>query len=561
MAHQRETGRNGASIAKAGKHKWGYDVSQVNSFLERAHTLYEDAEPKMTQEDIQNVSFALEKDGYVISQVDAALNRLEKAVVDKQTQWDVASFGRVAWRATTEQLAHSLYPRSERPEKDRFSPGEDKKPSYDRKQVDRLVAQIVGKIRRELGESDRDGDVDDKADAELTSMRVSNIIFTQRTGRRGYSERQVDAYLNRAVQVLSRLESFARLEGPLSKVGVADADADAPAAPVRAAVQSAPAPLNKRPTEMLFNTVPQPKNEARTEPLEGYGYAPRKAAAPAPAQDAGGNGGRDSSFYDLRKAENEIFSGNNDGLPFAQSPAAAVSGSLAGLVNATGAAAKSQAPAADTSRRPSAPEPSPLEETAAYTPDDLPAPPAPAAAASHRFDFASSPAPASAPATGTAPSPAMTPAAQAPTVPPSPASPAVSSPASGGNAVPEPSPALGQTEAYSFDFDALDGAGKDDAGDDGIRTTPYLASSYESAYAPAPSNTSATTGTSAVSHAPDVAPAGTAPKKDDAGDAAHRASASEADDYLSSLLDTSSIPALDFHIPSLTFPTDDEKKS
>ncbi|PWG59704.1 DivIVA domain-containing protein [Bifidobacterium catulorum] len=549
MAHQRETGRNGASIAKAGKRKWGYDVSQVDSFLERAHTLYEDAEPKMTQEDIQNVSFALEKNGYVISQVDAALNRLEKAVVDKQTQWDVASFGRVAWRATTEQLAHSLYPRSERPEKDRFSPGEEKKPSYDRRQVDRLVTQIVGKIRRELGESDQDADA--AADAELTSMRVSNIIFTQRTGRHGYSERQVDAYLNRAVQVLSRLESFARLEGSLSSVEEGDVK------PSRSAVQSTPAPLSQRPTEMLFNAVPQPKNEAKTEALEGYGYAPGKEDT---SKTGAGNGKETPSFHDLRKAENEIFNAGGDGLPFAQSPAAAVSGSLAGLVNATTAGNSHPEPAADKpatdklatdkpvadigqkprrSRPATTPEPSPLEETAAYTPDDLPAPPSPDAGSSHRFDFA-------APATPKTESPAPAPELS----------------------TQEPSPALGATEAYSFDFDAFDNGGESNGNGVAIdkadgpdapasASSPYLASSYESSYAP-------TYSAPAPGEAGSAKPA-ESQKSDGGTDHDGRTSTAEADDYLSSLLDTSSIPAVDFHIPSLTFPTsnieNDEKKS
>lgn len=47
--------------------------------------------------------------------------------------------------------------------------------------------------------------------ADLNSGAVSNVVFTQRKGKNGYDERQVDYYLNSCVQLLSRLESFARV--------------------------------------------------------------------------------------------------------------------------------------------------------------------------------------------------------------------------------------------------------------------------------------------------------------------------------------------------------------
>ena len=87
-----------SGIARAGKRKWGYDPAQVDAFLERAHALYDSEGMNLTQHDIQNVSFDLRKNGYVIAQVDAALGRLERAVVDKQTTWEIAQHGRVTWK-------------------------------------------------------------------------------------------------------------------------------------------------------------------------------------------------------------------------------------------------------------------------------------------------------------------------------------------------------------------------------------------------------------------------------------------------------------------------------
>ncbi|WP_204313981.1 MULTISPECIES: DivIVA domain-containing protein [Bifidobacterium] len=505
MAQQRAADRNGASIARAGKRKWGYDVGQVDSFLERAHTLYEDAEPKMTQEDIQNVSFALEKDGYVISQVDAALNRLEKAVVDKQTQWDVNTTGRVAWRATTEQLAHSLYPRAKRPAKERFAPGADKRPSYDRKQVDRLVDQLVEKIRHELGETrQHQSDVAARAEAELTSVKVSNVIFTQRKGKRGYSERQVDAYLNRAVQVLSRLESFARLEGSLHLDDMEPLDAEPQASQ---ASQS-------QPTQALFGAVPSAKADVRAG-QEGYGYAvppaPAAESAPAAAQSVAekptkddARSERDASFYDLRQAESALVNSTTDSTPAADTPAAAVSGSLAGLVNGTSAVAPTD-PVSSSNDMPTTAIP-PL-------PDALPA--------------------------------------QEPSFP----------------LVDSTFPSYEPT-SHAFDFGADDkvdaqapkeSVSKETGIANSVAGRPAPRHSAEpSIWSSASSRTTADASAFETATNDDVVPAGTGDS--DGGHASDSPfSGDEAGDYFSSLLDTSSIPSVDFHIPSLTFPSADDK--
>ena len=98
MAQEPEAGRNASGVARTGKRKWGYDPAQVDAFLERAHMLYESEGVQLTQHDIQNVSLDLVKGGYVIAQVDAALARLERAVVDKQTTWEISQHGESRFR-------------------------------------------------------------------------------------------------------------------------------------------------------------------------------------------------------------------------------------------------------------------------------------------------------------------------------------------------------------------------------------------------------------------------------------------------------------------------------
>lgn len=201
MAQQPESGRNASGIARAGKRKWGYNPEQVDEFLERTHALYDSEDAQLTQQDIQNVSFDLSKGGYVISQVDAALGRLERAVVDQQTTREIARHGRVVWKAQTEDLYRSLAAHADRAARQRFRPGDAKAPSYDRKQVDRLVDQVIDKAAAELGvDGVTADDVKDLVDVNSTS--VANVIFTQRKGKRGYDERQVDNYLNACVRLL-----------------------------------------------------------------------------------------------------------------------------------------------------------------------------------------------------------------------------------------------------------------------------------------------------------------------------------------------------------------------
>lgn len=210
MAQKPNTARKVSGMERVGKRKFGYNVSQVNEFLERAHKLYVSDNMDLTQKDIQEVSFDLERDGYVISQVDATLSRLENAVVDKATEYDIMHRGRVVWKAEIEDIYRTLLKHAKRAERQRFAPGETKHPSYDRTQVDELVNQILDKIAISLGHR-ASWDTDEDILKEITDDFVSDVVFTQRVGKRGYDERQVDYYLNSCIRVLSKIESYERI--------------------------------------------------------------------------------------------------------------------------------------------------------------------------------------------------------------------------------------------------------------------------------------------------------------------------------------------------------------
>ena len=236
MAQEAESERNAPGIARVGKRKWGYDTDQVDEFLERAHSLYESESVQLSQEDIQDVSFDLRKGGYAIAQVDAALARLERAVFDQHTNWEITEHGRVAWKAQTEELYRAIAKRAERAERERFRDGTAKQPSYDRRQVDRLVDKVVDKAAAGLGIEGSDANDDSLVDFHANT--VANVIFTQRKGKKGYDERQVDYFLNACVRLLSRLESFARVADYVTN---ADKEPEETApAPVRPAAAVSP---------------------------------------------------------------------------------------------------------------------------------------------------------------------------------------------------------------------------------------------------------------------------------------------------------------------------------
>lgn len=210
MAQKPDTARNASGMERVGKRKLGYNVAQVDAFLERAHALYESDDTRLTQQDIQDVSFDLEHDGYVIGQVDAALSRLERAVVDKCTQHDLSKCGRVVWKAQADALYRKLLQHAQRDYRERFAGGISHRPSYSRKQVDIMVDQALDKIAHMLGHK-LEWETDDDTLQTIDAMYVSNVIFTQCTGKRGYDERQVDYYLSACIRLLSSLESFERI--------------------------------------------------------------------------------------------------------------------------------------------------------------------------------------------------------------------------------------------------------------------------------------------------------------------------------------------------------------
>jgi DivIVA domain-containing protein len=232
------------------------------------------------------------------------LDRLERAVVDKQTAWEINQYGRVTWKARTDDLFRQIERHVQRDKRERFSEGKGKNPSYDYKQVDRVTDRIVDKAAAMLqAEGMTPQDVTDLASVD--SKTVAHTVFTQRKGRRGYDERQVDYFLSACVQLLSRLESYERVSQYLTEHNPAARDALAGAPAIQPAVQNI--------AESMQAAAPA------VRPLFA-GTQPAAAASPS-APGEYGVGEETESFDAVNKAEQAIF--NAPAAPVAQTASAA----------------------------------------------------------------------------------------------------------------------------------------------------------------------------------------------------------------------------------------------
>lgn len=172
--------------------KTGYDRDQVDDFFDHAREVYEGvATEPLDSTDIQASAFDLVKGGYQTDEVDAALDRLERAFVARARHEVVSTQGSAAWMTQVTEHARTLYSRLSRPDGERFANGARGVPSYDKDDVDDLCDRLVAYFDRT---------------ETLTSAEVRTAQFGRRTGAKGYDEASVDAFFARAVEVLLGVE-------------------------------------------------------------------------------------------------------------------------------------------------------------------------------------------------------------------------------------------------------------------------------------------------------------------------------------------------------------------
>lgn len=174
------------AFPKAAPKKLGYQTDQVDQFVIQARLQFENSTVELiTAGQIRDREFDLVSDGYDITAVDQALDRLEDSFAareinrQRQTKGDFAVADR---RARVQEL---VLGRASRPNKNKFTKTGWIMRGYSKRQVDFICNNIVSHLER-----------GDKIDIN----QVRRAIF--KATRNGYSEGQVDAFIDRVVELL-----------------------------------------------------------------------------------------------------------------------------------------------------------------------------------------------------------------------------------------------------------------------------------------------------------------------------------------------------------------------
>ena len=170
----------------------GYDKDEVDEFFDHARQAYEGrTAERLTSADIQASTFDLVRGGYNTHEVDAALDRLEAAFIQRQRAEFVSAHGQQAWMNALAERARTLYGRLGRPDGEKFAPAAPGQQGYDKDDVDDLCDRLVAYFDRQ---------------EPLNAGEVRSAVFGRAKGAEGYAEAPVDAFFSRAVEVLLGVE-------------------------------------------------------------------------------------------------------------------------------------------------------------------------------------------------------------------------------------------------------------------------------------------------------------------------------------------------------------------
>ena len=184
-----------ASFERVQRNEYGYNAKQVDQFLQRARVSLETphtAVHVIRSADVRAVSFDPVKGGYSAAVVDAALDRLEDAFARRERDELIAAGGEEAWLREIGHLSGILRGRLHRPDGERFRrPAKNKARGYNTVDVDNLCHDLIGYLEE---------------DQPLSVDNVRRAVFRPAVGRDGYEENQVDAFLDRVVELMAAID-------------------------------------------------------------------------------------------------------------------------------------------------------------------------------------------------------------------------------------------------------------------------------------------------------------------------------------------------------------------
>jgi DivIVA domain-containing protein len=173
------------SFSVTGPKVVGYDSTAVDAFLHTARLAFQSEGETMSSQQVREVSFPMVKGGYLIEQVDAAIERLEDAFADRERDARIAEVGLESWNADARALAQEILNRAARDEGTKFRRTGLLTYGYHTDDVDAFADRVVGFFQH---------------GQPLSRAEVRGAGF--RAQLRGYNEAQVDALLDDLVRVM-----------------------------------------------------------------------------------------------------------------------------------------------------------------------------------------------------------------------------------------------------------------------------------------------------------------------------------------------------------------------
>lgn len=184
-----------ASFERVRGNEYGYNAKQVDQFLQRAKVALETPKAAihpLGSADVRAVSFDPVKGGYSAAVVDSALDRLEDAFARRERDELIAARGEEAWLREIGKLSGILRGRLHRPDGERFRrPAKKNVRSYNILDVDNLCYDLIGYLEE---------------DKPLSVDNIRRAVFRPATGAEGYEETQVDAFLDRVVELMAAID-------------------------------------------------------------------------------------------------------------------------------------------------------------------------------------------------------------------------------------------------------------------------------------------------------------------------------------------------------------------
>lgn len=169
-----------------GKKKLGYEPAEVDAFIARARDQYARPESRVINwKSLVSTSFSLVRNGYDPVAVDKAIDKLEDTFAERDVKSPVFQFPIVNRTEELIKLRNLLAGRVSRPKGKKFDRVGVLSLGYSRRAVDALVV-LVGEF------------LEDQEVLELDELRGLKFKVV----RGGYVESQVDAYIDRLVELI-----------------------------------------------------------------------------------------------------------------------------------------------------------------------------------------------------------------------------------------------------------------------------------------------------------------------------------------------------------------------